>query len=257
MLIDNPTLLKHSDEFIKAAKDKHVNEVYLISHALLETGSAKSELSSGVEIDGKKYYNFFGVGALDEDPIKTGSEYAKKHGWDTPQEDNTDAGSVSSTLSTYSAQYGRHKRVVAPDMFSFSGGDWGRGYEPTLPAHTASRYDTLRRSSISDHPRSDDTVTTYRYEDAPQYGTIPIDTTPKPEFPDRRSSLSAVTKLRKSNPASVQPPVDSPVSKEKKSRIPNLRMFGRGESAPPPSSPTKTSFSQGLPRPKAANPNRS
>ncbi|MDW4423905.1 N-acetylglucosaminidase [Staphylococcus saprophyticus] len=85
MLIDNPTLLKRSDEFIKAAKDKHVNEVYLISHALLETGSAKSELSSGVEIDGKKYYNFFGVGALDEDPIKTGSEYAKKHGWDTPQ----------------------------------------------------------------------------------------------------------------------------------------------------------------------------
>lgn len=85
MLIDNPTLLKHSDEFIKAAKDKHVNEVYLISHALLETGSAKSELSSGVEIDGKKYYNFFGVGALDEDPIKTGSEYAKTHGWDTPQ----------------------------------------------------------------------------------------------------------------------------------------------------------------------------
>lgn len=85
MLIDNPTLLEHSDDFIKAAQDKHVNEVYLISHALLETGSAKSELASGVEIDGKKYYNFFGVGSLDEDPIKTGSEYAKKHGWDTPQ----------------------------------------------------------------------------------------------------------------------------------------------------------------------------
>ena len=75
MLFDNPTLLKHTDAFINAAK--HVNEVYLISHALLETGSAKSELASGVEIDGKKYYNFFGVGALDEDPIKTGSEYAK------------------------------------------------------------------------------------------------------------------------------------------------------------------------------------
>ncbi|SUM33677.1 mannosyl-glycoprotein endo-beta-N-acetylglucosamidase [Staphylococcus gallinarum] len=43
------------------------------------------KLASGVEIDGKKYYNFFGVGALDEDPIKTGSEYAKKHGWDTPE----------------------------------------------------------------------------------------------------------------------------------------------------------------------------
>lgn len=80
MLIDNPILLEHSDDFIKAAKEKHVNEVYLISHALLE-----SELSSGVEIDGKKYYNFFGVGALDEDPVKTGAEYAKKHGWDTPE----------------------------------------------------------------------------------------------------------------------------------------------------------------------------
>ena len=85
MLFDNPALLKHTDAFINAAKEKHVNEVYLISHALLETGSAKSELASGVEIDGKKYYNFFGVGALDEDPIKTGSEYAKKHGWDTPE----------------------------------------------------------------------------------------------------------------------------------------------------------------------------
>ena len=58
-------------------KEKHVNEVYLISHALLETGSVKSELANGVEIDGKKYYNFYGVGALDSDPIKTGSEYAK------------------------------------------------------------------------------------------------------------------------------------------------------------------------------------
>ncbi|PTI85539.1 autolysin [Staphylococcus warneri] len=85
MLVDRPTLLKHTDDFTKAAKDKHVNEVYLISHALLETGAAKSELSKGVEIDGKKYYNFYGVGALDKDPVKTGAEYAKKHGWDTPQ----------------------------------------------------------------------------------------------------------------------------------------------------------------------------
>ena len=84
-LFDRPVLLEHTDDFLNAAKAKHVNEVYLISHALLETGSAKSELSKGVEIDGKKYYNFYGVGALDSDPVKTGAEYAKKHGWDTPQ----------------------------------------------------------------------------------------------------------------------------------------------------------------------------
>ena len=85
ILFDRPVLLEHTDDFLNAAKAKHVNEVYLISHALLETGSAKSELSKGVEIDGKKYYNFYGVGALDSDPVKTGAEYAKKHGWDTPQ----------------------------------------------------------------------------------------------------------------------------------------------------------------------------
>jgi len=85
ILFDRPVLLEHTDDFLNAAKAKHVNEVYLISHALLETGSAKSELSKGVEIDGKKYYNFYGVGALDSDPVKTGAEYAKKHGWDTPR----------------------------------------------------------------------------------------------------------------------------------------------------------------------------
>ncbi|CAL28281.1 N-acetylglucosaminidase [Staphylococcus carnosus] len=85
MLADRPTLLAHTDDFIKAAKKRHVNEVYLISHAILETGAVKSDLSKGVEIDGKKYYNFYGVGALDKDPIKTGAEYAKKHNWDTPE----------------------------------------------------------------------------------------------------------------------------------------------------------------------------
>ncbi len=44
----------------KCSKNKHVNEVYLISHALLETGSAKSELASGVEIDGKNITTFWG-----------------------------------------------------------------------------------------------------------------------------------------------------------------------------------------------------
>ncbi len=32
-----------------------------------------------------KILQFLWVGALDKDPIKTGAEYAKKHGWDTPE----------------------------------------------------------------------------------------------------------------------------------------------------------------------------
>ena len=45
LLFDRPMLLKHTDAFISAAKEKHVNEVYLISHALLETGSVKIRIS--------------------------------------------------------------------------------------------------------------------------------------------------------------------------------------------------------------------
>ncbi len=71
--------------FLKAAKDKHVNKKYLISHALLETGAVKSELAEWIEIDGKKYYSLYESSLPDKDPIKTGAEYAKKHGWDTPE----------------------------------------------------------------------------------------------------------------------------------------------------------------------------
>ncbi|RIN83478.1 autolysin, partial [Mammaliicoccus sciuri] len=98
MLRKQEVLENYTTEFLNAAKKEHVNEVYLISHAILETGNNKSELANGVmltdkgkvtkskeESDGKKYYNFYGVGALDSDPIGTGANYAKKRGWDTPQ----------------------------------------------------------------------------------------------------------------------------------------------------------------------------
>ncbi|GGI40519.1 N-acetylglucosaminidase [Mammaliicoccus stepanovicii] len=98
MLRKKEILEKYTSQFINAAKKEHVNEVYLISHAILETGNNKSKLANGVmltdkgkvahsksESDGKKYYNFYGVGALDEDPIGTGARYAKKQGWDSPK----------------------------------------------------------------------------------------------------------------------------------------------------------------------------
>ena len=98
MLRKQEVLEDYTTEFLNAAKKEHVNEVYLISHAILETGNNKSELANGVMLtdkgkvtkskevsDGKKYYNFYGVGALDSDPIGTGANYAKKRGWDTPQ----------------------------------------------------------------------------------------------------------------------------------------------------------------------------
>ncbi|KAE9365705.1 hypothetical protein N431DRAFT_352554 [Stipitochalara longipes BDJ] len=174
------------------------------------------------------------------------------HGWDTEtQDDITDTCSQSSNASA--SGYYRSKNSMSPSFFNFSTeNSWGRDLmfnnEPSLPSHPASRYEELRRSSMVDPLRSDGTVVPSRdkvqtrYVDTPQYGTIPIDTSPKPQPPDRRSSLSASTKLRiAAGPTSTQAPESSPSpSKDsKKSRLPSLRIFGRSET-----SPTKTGFQQ-------------
>ncbi|KGR80132.1 S-layer homology domain-containing protein [Ureibacillus manganicus] len=89
--------------FIQAGIDHNVNAIYLISHALHETGKGVSKLASGIEVgldasgvakmvtdenrndlvDIKTTYNFYGIGAKDADPIKLGSERAYKEGWFT------------------------------------------------------------------------------------------------------------------------------------------------------------------------------
>ncbi|MDJ1090611.1 N-acetylglucosaminidase [Macrococcus caseolyticus] len=79
--------------FARASRLHDVNEIYLINHALLETGKGKSKLAEGVAVDAKgrvgkgnkKYYNFFGIGAYDHDPVNEAAKYAFKHGWDTPE----------------------------------------------------------------------------------------------------------------------------------------------------------------------------
>lgn len=54
-----------------------MNVLYLVSHALVETGNGKSELAKGIEVDGKTYFNFYGIGAFDENAVHTGSSFAK------------------------------------------------------------------------------------------------------------------------------------------------------------------------------------
>lgn len=77
--------------FSQAAKQYGLNEIYLISHALLETGRGQSQLAKGANIvNGKlstttaiKYHNVFGIGAYDSNPVFDGITYAKKAGWDS------------------------------------------------------------------------------------------------------------------------------------------------------------------------------
>lgn len=119
------------------------------------------------------------------------------HGWDTPTETNTDAGS---SISAISHSY-QPTRVAPPALFSFAPGEWGRDamfnheHAPPVPTHRR-----LRRLSVGEEPGS---IITVRNSIAlSQYGTSPLDTTAKPALPDRRSSLNAPMKLRKSHPSS-------------------------------------------------------
>ena len=98
--------------FAQASQMHNINELYLISHAKLETGNGKSTLANGVYIDAdfklvnangyfinaqgtviggkttkdyKKVYNMFGIGAVDSDALRSGAERAYKEGWFTPE----------------------------------------------------------------------------------------------------------------------------------------------------------------------------
>ncbi|WP_311315881.1 PA14 domain-containing protein [Niallia sp. MER 6] len=82
-----------AESFVEAGKKYGVNEIYLISHALLETGNGTSKLATGVKVsnvDGKAVtpktvYNMYGIGAYDSSALKSGSEHAYKKGWTTPE----------------------------------------------------------------------------------------------------------------------------------------------------------------------------
>ncbi|MCQ2010432.1 SH3 domain-containing protein [Sporolactobacillus sp. STSJ-5] len=77
--------------FIQAASDQHINEIYLIAHALLETGNGTSQLATGqlqgTGTDGQLHtvYNMFGIGATDDNPNQAGADFAARQGWFTPE----------------------------------------------------------------------------------------------------------------------------------------------------------------------------
>ncbi|MDQ0206790.1 SH3 domain-containing protein [Alkalicoccobacillus murimartini] len=72
--------------FITAAKSNRVNEIYLVSHALLETGNGSSPLAKGIQHKGKTVYNMYGIGAFDGNAEQAGAAYAYNQGWFTKEE---------------------------------------------------------------------------------------------------------------------------------------------------------------------------
>ena len=74
-------LAGHASDFIAAANEYGVSEIYLIAHACLETGNGTSQLARGVEVNGTTVYNVFGIGAYDNSAVYSGSQKAYREGW--------------------------------------------------------------------------------------------------------------------------------------------------------------------------------
>ncbi len=70
-------------QFKAAAERYNLSELYLVTHACLESGSGTSRLATGVDVNGTIVYNMFGIGAFDSNAVKHGSEYAYNMGWTT------------------------------------------------------------------------------------------------------------------------------------------------------------------------------
>ncbi|KHD84337.1 mannosyl-glycoprotein endo-beta-N-acetylglucosamidase [Heyndrickxia ginsengihumi] len=89
ILAGKGTLAGKAQSFITAAKTYGVNELYLISHALLETGNGTSQLAKGYPYTykGKTYtvYNMYGIGAYDGNAVEDGAAYAYSQGWFSPE----------------------------------------------------------------------------------------------------------------------------------------------------------------------------
>jgi beta-N-acetylglucosaminidase len=71
--------------FVQAAQLYNINEIYLISHALHETGNGTSALAKGVLYNGKVVYNMYGYGAYDDCAVNCGAQKAYEQGWFTPE----------------------------------------------------------------------------------------------------------------------------------------------------------------------------
>ncbi|TDM03597.1 N-acetylglucosaminidase [Macrococcus carouselicus] len=87
-LLQGKGILEGRGQAFKTASERYgINEIYLISHAFLETGEGTSKLAKGQKVKGagqKNYYNMFGIGAFDKNALKYGAQYAANVGWDSP-----------------------------------------------------------------------------------------------------------------------------------------------------------------------------
>lgn len=78
--------------FFQASRENNINEIFLTSMALHETGNGTSQLANGIlftpedpDLEPRMVYNMFGINAVDSNPLYKGAEFAYNQGWFTPE----------------------------------------------------------------------------------------------------------------------------------------------------------------------------
>ena len=66
-----------------AAKSTGLSPYFIAARAGLETGYGTSKLSAGTVPGYEGYYNFYGIGAVDSNPLVGGASYAKEQNWNS------------------------------------------------------------------------------------------------------------------------------------------------------------------------------
>lgn len=80
-LADKGILRGHGADFIAAARECNISEIYLVAHSCLETGNGTSALANGVNVSGVTVYNVYGIGAYDSGAVMYGSRKAYQENW--------------------------------------------------------------------------------------------------------------------------------------------------------------------------------
>lgn len=73
----------HGQAFITAGNTYNINPVYLLYHAVHETGNGTSALARGTVSGYSGYYNVYGINQKSETDTTQGASYAKSHGWNS------------------------------------------------------------------------------------------------------------------------------------------------------------------------------
>jgi len=93
---DKGTLDGTEEAFLEGSGEYDINEIFLVSLALHESGHGQSELAQGMEFEDKDdlfededyvtVYNMFGIGAYDDNPNYYGARRAYRERWFTPED---------------------------------------------------------------------------------------------------------------------------------------------------------------------------